>query len=155
MARIGTVGIGRIGAVGDCLIADQSMGLCPDGSPYFGTLDSGGAALDLSTLPNYAAEATAAGLGVPPAPSAPTVSSLPLNLPSLFAPKGVVAAPTGLSVPITCPTGFISSGGVCVTTAPASTTLIPGVPNWALYGGAGLLLLVAMMSASSGGRGKR
>jgi len=130
------------------------MGMCPDGSPYLGTLDSGGAALDVSTLPNYAAEATAAGLGVPPAPPAPTVSSLPINLPSLFAPKGVTASPTGLQTTVTCPSGYVAMGGVCtpITPVSATTTLIPGVPNWALYGGAALLFMMAFMGGGGGGR---
>lgn len=125
------------------------MGMCPDGSPYLGTLDSGGAVLDLSTLPNYAAEATAAGLGVPPAP---TVSSLPLNLPGLFLPKGTTVSPTGLQTAITCPPGYVAMGGVCTPITPVSAqTMIPGVPNWALYGGAALLFMVAFM----GGGGRR
>ena len=136
--------------MGDCLIADQSMGICPDGSDYLGTLDSGGAALDLSTLPNYAAEATAAGLGVPPAPLAPTVSSLPINLPSLFAPKGVTTAPAGFQTGVSCPSGFVSSGGVCVPLTQAPTPIIPGISNTVLYAGGALLLVMMMMSG--GGR---
>ena len=154
--RIRTVSLGRVGDIvsvglGDCLIADQSMGVCPDGSPYLGTLDSGGAAIDTSALPNYAAEATAAGLGVPPPPLAP---SLPVSLPTITLPKGVTVSPTGLQTGITCPVGFTAVGGVCspIATAPATTTLISGVPNWALYGGIGLMFLVMM---SGGGRGRR
>lgn len=152
MAQIGTVSLGRVGGIGDCLIASQSMGVCPDGSDYLGTLDSGGAALDFSTVPNYAQEAADAGIGVPPAP---TTTFLPLNLPSLFLPKSTTASPVGLQTNIGCPSGYVAIGGVCspvTVTAPVST-LIPGLPNWALYSGAGLLLLVVMMSA--GGRGRR
>lgn len=156
LVRIGTVSLSRVGelvnvGLGDCLIADQSMGVCPDGSPYLGTLDSGGAAIDTSTLPNYAAEATAAGLGIPPPVLA---SSLPTSLPAITLPKGVVVSPTGLQTAVTCPPGYTAVGGVCSPiAAPASTTtLISGVPNWALYGGIGLMFLVMM---SGGGRGRR
>lgn len=34
----------RSRGMGDCLITAQSEGLCPDGTPYLGTLDNGGAA---------------------------------------------------------------------------------------------------------------
>ena len=134
--------------MGDCLIAAQSMGICPDGSDYLGTLDSGGAAIDLSTLPNYAQQAADAGLGVPPPPLA---SSLPLSLPAQFLPKGTVASPTGLQTTIVCPAGFTAVGGVCSPNAPTPTTT-SAIPTWAIYGGIGLMFMMVMMSAGGGRR---
>lgn len=158
--RIGTVSLGRIGAIvkvgmGDCLIAAQSEGICPDGSDYLGTLDSGGAAPDTSTIPNYAQEAVNYGLSTPTPVTPAPYTSLPLNLPTLFPPKGTVASPTGLQTAVTCPAGYVAIGGVCspITQAPSPSTIISGIPNWAIYGGAGLLVLI-MMSAG-GGRGRR
>lgn len=155
--RIGTVALGRIGAIvnvglGDCLIAAQSEGVCPDGSDYLGTLDSGGAAIDLTQLPNYAAEATAAGLGVPPAP---TVASLPLSQPGLILPKGLITAPispSALQTNIVCPAGMVASGGVCISSTPATTSIIPGISNTVLYVGAGALFLMMMMMSGGGRR---
>lgn len=139
--------------MGDCLIAAQSEGICPDGSDYLGTLDSGGAAPD-TTIPNYAQEAVDYGL-TPAPPPAPTVSSLPLSLPSLLLPKGVTASPAGLQTNVVCPPGYAAVGGVCsplTSSTPATATIISGVPNWALYGGAGILILVTMMMSSGGRR---
>ncbi len=148
VVRIGTVSLGRVGGIGDCLIAAQVEGVCPDGSDYLGTLDNGGAAIDLSTLPNYAQEATNAGVGV----QTPTVSSLPLTLPGLTLPTGVTASPTGLQTGVTCPTGYTSVGGVCSPNVAPSTSIISGVPNSVLYGGLGLLAVFMLMSASGGRR---
>lgn len=154
--RIGTVALRRIGDIvsvglGDCLNAQvDSGGMCPDGSAYTGVLDSGGAAIDMSTIPNYAQEAVAYGLGPAPTP-APTVASLPLSLPAVTLPKGVTASPTALQTNIVCPAGYVSTGGVCSPITPVSTTIIPGVPNAFLYAGAAFMLL-AMMSAGGGGR---
>jgi hypothetical protein len=159
VAHIGTVSLGRIGGIGDCLIADQVEGLCPDGSPYLGTLDSGGTAVEIPCLygggPLAPGQSYCAGAPTPtptptPTPVAPYVG-LPLSIPPVIAPKGVTTVPgVGLSVPVTCPAGFVASGGICV--AAPSTTLIPGVPNGIIYAGLGLLAIMAM---TGGGKGRR
>ena len=157
MARIGTFGIGRVGSgLGDD---------CPTG--FF--LDPSGAvclpitAESTSNLPTDSLPPDFT-LPPPPTPSLPPVTStpapytgpwvpgsLPFSLPSVFAPTGVTATPgVGLSVPVACPTGYVQSGGVCVPSS--TTTMIPGVPNWAIYGGLGVLALVMIMSQGKGRR---
>ena len=151
MARIGTFGIGRVGSgLGDD---------CPTG--FF--LDPSGAvclpitAESTSNLPTDPLPPDFT-LPLPPTPSLPPVTStpapytgLPFSLPSVFAPTGVTTASgVGLSVPVVCPTGYVQSGGVCVLSS--TTTMIPGVPNWAIYGGLGALALVMMMSQGKGRR---
>ena len=42
-------GVRGLMGLGDCMIADQVMGICPDGSDYLGTMDSGGAATGTTT----------------------------------------------------------------------------------------------------------
>ena len=92
-------------------------------------------------VPNYAAEATAAGLGPAPTPSPGTpASTLPLSLPALMLPPGVTANPAGLKTNIVCPTGYANVGGVCSpVAAPASQT------NWLLIGG-GILAAVVVIA---------
>lgn len=146
MARIGTMGIGRVGGLGDD---------CPTG--FF--LDPEGAVclpITPETTGNLPDVPTDVTLPPPPTPSLPPITSgpvytgLPLSLPPVFAPTGVTATPgVGLSVPVSCPTGYVQSGGVCVPSSP--TTLIPGIPNWAIYGGIGFLALMAMSGMSRGG----
>lgn len=143
--RIGTLSLGRVGAVGDCLISAQSEGVCPDGSDYLGTLDNGGAAIDYSTLPNYAAEATAAGVGVQ---SPPLAGSIPTTGARMLLPAGVTANPGGLATNIQCPAGYTATGGVCV---PTTSTLIPGIPNWAFYV-IGVFAVVTLVGTSGKGR---
>ncbi len=137
--RIGTISLGRIGALGECYNSEQSYGVCPDGSDYLGTLDNGGAAIDVSTLPNYAAEATAAGVGTP---TSAIYMGLPVSTPAVFAPTGVKASATGLQTTIQCPSGYTQSGGVCVQAV--SSSLITGVPNSLLYAGLGFLLIMSL-----------
>ena len=162
--RIGTVSLGRIGGIGDCLIADQSMGVCPDGSPYLGTLDSGGAATEQPCL--YGSGPLAPGQVYCAAPmptpdtstptSTPSFTDLPLSIPSALLPSGVKPSPTGLPIPgMQCPTGYVQSGGVCVPVAATSSTMIPGVSNTVVYAAGALLLAVAFMGAGGGGGGRR
>lgn len=147
MARIGTLGIGRVGGLGDD---------CPTG--FF--LDPSGAVCLPITPESVAANTpTDSGDGVDnnpvPTPSLPPITSspapytgLPISLPVTFAPGGVTPTPgVGLSVPVTCPAGYVNSGGACVPSS--TTTMIPGIPNVAIYAGLGIL---ALMMFQKGGR---
>lgn len=139
--------------LGDCLIGAQSEGVCPDGSPYLGTLDSGGAAATPASCPSgYVPDPSGAYACTPaifsgapaPAPtSTPTpasgASTLPLNLPGVLLPAGVLAS-QGLQTNVTCPAGYTARAGACVANVPATAK-----PNWFLIGGAVALALVVVM----------
>jgi hypothetical protein len=76
-------------------------------------------------------------------------SSLPVSLPAITLPKGVVASSTGLQTAVTCPTGYTAVGGVCSPTAVSTTSnIISGVPNWVIYVGVGLLAFMTMSSST-------
>lgn len=127
----------------ECYISQQSQGVCPDGSMYGGTWDSGGAAPSAcgpgflpsggGCVPNYAAEAAAA-------------LNTPTSTPSTSSPGG-------------CPTGYIllAGAGVCVpVSSPAGAAQqaghplpLPGAPTtdwkkYAMIGGAVLLGVMVM-----------
>ena len=71
-------------------------------------------------------------------------------------------AATGGTGDTLCPAGFTLYQGVCIpinsptavkaNNTPVSTSLIPGVPDWALYGVGGVLALMMVMQMAKGGR---
>jgi hypothetical protein len=145
MARIGTVGIGRIGGLGQDVCPagfylDDSGVVC---LPY----DMGGSVQTPPYIP-------------PPPPESQTalenlLSTLPIlppsgSVPSIKAPLPPVQMVTGYTGGGTCPVGFDLISGVCLPSgsqapAPVSTTIIPGVSNTVLYAGVGVVLLMMFM----------
>lgn len=126
--------------LGDCLNAMQSEGVCPDGSPYLGTLDSGGAAPVL----------------LPPPPTPPVVLQYPIGtstaaapspLSSLFA-SVLPASFTTLQEAIAQPGQVVKTPTALITGAGGST--IPGLTTSSLGASSlsGLLLPIILIGGA-------
>jgi hypothetical protein len=125
--------------VGDCLIASQTEGICPDGSPYMGTLDSGGAA---------------------PTPKPPTSGT---NWDSFL--QNIISQGVGISKSILTPPAYQQVSRDPVTGALVSTTIRnqptaagaftsltgSGIsPNTLLIGGIAVVAVLAFASMKGG-----
>jgi len=145
------VGIEGLRGLGDCLIGQQSQGLCPDGSDYLGTLDSGGACLPSGSQGPLAPGQTycpGGGTSVNPCGSGYKLDPTGGACIPLAAPQSItVTASAGGGG---CPVGFVlhpAGIAVCIpANSPAalqtSTAAKPDWTKYALWGGGGLLLLV-------------
>lgn len=128
--RLGTVGLGRIGEA-----------LCPTGFEY-----SEYAQICLPAESNVYVDP---GVVSPKPPVGVYINDL-LNLIPKTTSQPATVGYTGGSV---CPTGFTLLDGVCLpSNSPVvlsqqqkSAGIIPGVPNWAVYGGIGLIAFMALM----------
>lgn len=123
--------------LGDCLIAAQSEGYCPDGSEYMGTLDSGGAA------PSGGGGFSFPWFTSKPAPAAPAAA--PSSGSSDWAKLAASVLPASFTVlqeAIAQPGQVVKTPTTLVTGSGANVASIPGLST---ASNSGLLIIGAVV----------
>jgi hypothetical protein len=117
--------------LGDCLSAAQSEGICPDGSSYLGTLDSGGAASGGGTLsfPWFTGSAPSTPAPTPPSSNQSFWASI---IPASF---------TTLQEAINQPGQVVKTPTTLIAGAGANVASVPGFSSTS---NSGLLILGAL-----------